>query len=236
MLKNEHSTLKNELSTLKNELSTLKDEVNTLKARMDHFAGALEPATQYALFETAVHEFVGPVLGLNLTPVQEKIKHAAFLVCRKLLSNLLLPTEKEISFSWQNPSGRTISVATMRSLVLRGLAGLVAFIQSQDSLSLLFWNPEDRANLAHNGKFLNAVFSIPPSKEKRADDQSFSETKKYVKKTRQIFTDEASSADIPQTVEDAVSRVVDALEKKGHEITEAAKENNVKGLEAMFGE
>lgn len=235
-LKEEHYVLKNELKAnyvSKNENTALKNQINSLDARMDHIAGAFEPATTYALFESAVYKFVGPAIPNPLEEdVAGHIKYVVSLVCRTLFVNLVSPDKKEAPFSWQKPRGEKLSIAKIGSLVSHGIAGLEAFVQSQDTQTLRSWNPEDRGKLSHNGAFLDAFFSTPPTKKQSGNQTHYSKTKKYVKRSRQQY---ATKSSVPEdTIYNAVSRVVDALQKKGFECKKEVKENNIEALKNMI--
>jgi hypothetical protein len=217
----------------KEEHGALKEAHGALKARLDSFTEALAPATQHALFETAIYEFVSKAIPLNWKHDEDKIKYAVSSVCSSVLTIFLVPVEqKPVSFSWQGPSLRRISEPLVLSLVLHGIAGLAVFIQSQDDFSLLTWDPIERNSVSHNRKYLDSVFSTPTQK-KSADEPSFSEKKQQVKEARKTYTDKVSSIAIPSTIDDAVSQVVKTLDGKSILVLRSVKEQIIKGLKAV---
>lgn len=139
--------------------------------------------------------------------------------------------EKPFRGTWQGPSRSHISDSLVLTLVLHGIAGLAAFIESQDGVSLLTWNPQERNSVSHNGKYLDSVYTTPP--KERSDEPSFSEKKQQVKEMRKTYMEKATSVDIPPTIDEAVSQVVQALDEEGIPVGSDVKEKIIKELKAV---
>ena len=219
---------KEEHDNLKTEHDNLKTEHDNLKARMDSFTETLAPATQHALFETAIYEFVDKsdkrITTLEWENYADNIKYSVSLVCAAILTYCLFPEEGEnFSVKWRGISGRTVPNSMRLAFVLHGIAGLVAFIQSQEEDLFTTWDPQERNKFSHDGNYLDSVYSTP-KKERSADQPSFSEKKQQVKELRNIYSDKASRVNIPTGFDDAVSGVGMALEGISLPVEEKVKE------------
>ncbi|CAB9519366.1 expressed unknown protein [Seminavis robusta] len=78
----EAQSLANE--ALKADMKALEAGTKALEARLDGIAGAMEPATEYALFETAIYEFV----EAKHLQERKKIKYQVSRLCSWILYNL----------------------------------------------------------------------------------------------------------------------------------------------------
>jgi hypothetical protein len=123
-----------------------------------------------------------------------------------------------------------------------GLAGLVAFIESQSKSDLLTeWDPQERNTGSHDGKFLGAIYySTHPPKKERADDEDepgFSAIEQQVKEMRKAYAEKATSGDnIPETLDDGVSQVVKALNVRENDVGCELKDWTVNQLKEMCGQ
>ena len=83
-----------------------KEEHAALKERLDHFiTDAFGPATQHALFETAIYEFVDQKIPTDLKKDHEgKIKHGIVALCLDVMEILLSNATKKLT--WHGPSTR----------------------------------------------------------------------------------------------------------------------------------
>lgn len=160
-------------------------------------------------------------------------------VCRSVLASFLGPGQVLVAkFSWHGPR-----MSTIKLLLLNGLAGLVAFIDSQDEADLKTWDPHARNAVAHNGRYLDCVYSTPPKTVDGvavAVDQaepSFSAKKEEVKGKRKAYKDKALSGEnIPSTVDQAVVQVVDALNRKSIVVAPTKmKASIIKELNTLIG-
>ena len=229
---------KKEHEDLKTQYDDLKTQHDHLKTRLDNFTETLAPATFHALFETAIYEFVDKsderITTTEWQGYADKIKYSVSLVCAAILTYCLFPVEeKNFSVSWQKIPGRFVPISMQRVCVLHGIAGLVAFVQSQEEDLFFKWDPEARNKFSHDGNYLNSVY-LTPKKERSVDQPSFSETKQQVKKLRSIYLDNASSVNIPTGFDDAVSWVCMALEGKGVPVQEKVKQEIIKVLKEVF--
>jgi hypothetical protein len=223
----------------KEEHGLLKEEHGLLKGRLDYLTQALGPSTKVALFEASIYEFAGKEIPPNFTSQADKIKYAVSFVCRSVLASFLDPGQVVAKFSWQGPR-----MSTIKLLLLNGLAGLVAFIDSQDEADLKTWNPHARNVVAHNGRYLDCVYSTPPKAVDGvavavAVDQaepSFSAKKEEVKGNRKAYKDKALSGEnIPSTVDQAVVQVVDALNRKSIVVAPTMKASIINELNKLIG-
>ncbi|CAB9524697.1 expressed unknown protein [Seminavis robusta] len=83
-LKADIEALKADMKELEASTKELEAETKELRTLLDGIAGAMEPATEYALFETAIYEFV----EANHPQESNKIKYQVSQLCSWILYNL----------------------------------------------------------------------------------------------------------------------------------------------------
>lgn len=202
----------------KQDHEELKQDHEELKGRLDQITDVFEPATRFALFETAIYEFVEKMIPAGWEPEKEKIKHGIASLCSGVMEKLLVEESKPKKLSWQGPStrantdGRRAFPKEQRlPLVLRGLAGLVEYINMAEETNIQNWSRGERNNVPHNGSFLNSLYASPDGETR---NKTYAQTKQNVKELRKIFKEKADAAFPYETVEEVTSAVVDALTRK----------------------
>jgi len=218
------------VAALKGEFVTKREHEQTV-ARLDQIAGVFEPATKFALFETAIYQFVDPDIqelpssqdGLRYTG--EKIKHAMACLCADVVRKLLAPMKygkKDLSLpglSVRKKGGKVQwSRSVSNTLVMRALQGLVAYITVVDGQTIVDNMDTDLRNvLTHNGGILDAIYKTPDGK-KNGNGNGFSTTKANVKKYRQVIQGKVASTVKCDTryenADQAVKAVFDAMKQK----------------------
>ena len=229
------ATLKEEFVTkecmaaLKEEFVTKEEHEQTV-ARLDQIAEVFEPATKFALFDTAIYQFVEPDIRKlqssqgGLPSTEKMIKHAMASLCADVIRKLLAPKEYKKDLSLTGLSGRhkrgkvQWSRTHSNTLVMRALQGLVEYITVVDGQTIVDNMDADLRNvLTHNGGMLDAIYKTPDGK-KQGNGNRFSTTKAKVKNYRQVIREKVGSAvacDIPYaTAKEAVKAVIDAMKQK----------------------
>jgi len=215
-----------ELDTLKQEHDTQLTQLETIAARIDHITEAFEPATEFALFETAIYNFVDSVIKeLKSRPdglpfPEDKIKYAMANFCGDVFSKLVKPTQctKELGITAGIRMGGGSKKKTNKvwvqtnalTLMVAALQGLVVYITSVDKQDICIMDKELLNSLAHNGGLLDALYSTPNGKKK---ENSYSKTKADVNAYRDLFRKKAKAAVSYNNAEDAVKAVVAALKE-----------------------
>ena len=164
------------------------------------------------------------------------IQHYIARVCATILDYLYSTTDtgdnQRNPFQWQGPS-RTdrakneakFGISTVfphnsvLPLVLIGLQATVRYIKTTDLDTLMEWFPGSRHGVAHNGRFLDALYQTPTKPRPRnagepSAEQTYSATKRDVKEKRKQFKDEASGVVGFACLEDAVDSVIRELTVK----------------------
>jgi hypothetical protein len=201
-------------------LKTVEDRLNNVEDRLSHITKAFEPATQNALFETAIYHFVDIHPGWE--DEESKIKHGMAILCSRVMDRLLHDTDNKV-IQWQGPSTkikpnkanhRPFPKELVGPLILRGLAGLEVYIESESIAAIKEWNPAGRNTVCHNGTFLDSMFSSPNGKSGEGGHRA---RKDNVKVSRRLFEDrakESKQVGSPTTIELRVKAVLAALQKK----------------------
>ena len=129
------------------------------RKRLDGIVTAFEPATKFALMETAVYDFVK--VDKEHLQIEGKIKYSASQVASCVLTLLLSPVDplQQSGFNWGQPGIAKFDSAHRLAVGLEVLGALVAFIEAEDisKADLEDWPPE-RNLVAHDGTFLNSLY------------------------------------------------------------------------------
>jgi hypothetical protein len=135
------AALKEESAT-KDKHAALKEEHAALEERLERITDAFEPATQHALFETAIYEFVDKRIPSAWIDQGDKIKHGIVALCLDAIEILLSDGTKKLR--WHGPSTRKASKnifpKDILPLVLGGLAGLAVYINFEQGTTLRAWD------------------------------------------------------------------------------------------------
>jgi len=215
-----------------------KEEHAALTARLNNITTAFHPATQYALFETAIYEFVDKkILDEHREAHASRIKGGVAALCRQVLV-MLLSGETDTKLAWQGPSTRhkngkkAFPKDQKRPLVLGGLAGLAVYIKHESQAAVKDLEHSKRNELAHNGPFLQSIYQSPDGTAHF--EQEFVGQKESVKRLRMAFKDEAEKEDnFRESIEEGVSLVVAVLKEKSFPIETETKEKVVKELNTV---
>ncbi|CAB9510997.1 expressed unknown protein [Seminavis robusta] len=207
-----------------------KEDHEKLVARIDHVAGAFQPATEFALFETAVYVFVEPLVPSGDGWSTETVQHSTMNLCKILIDNLL--EKKKGGFQWMDLSKKVnFPKEKKEPLLLSGLAGSVCYIHNAEKDAIEKWGQGQRNQLSHNGSLLDSLYASP-QKDLAAGD--YDSTKTKIKSTRKLFETEANSKRSQfTTVEDGVNAVVAALQKKGCTIEQEGITSSISGLKSQ---
>jgi hypothetical protein len=215
-----------------------KEEHAALTARLNNITTAFHPATQYALFETAIYEFVDKkILDEHREAHASRIKDGVAALCRQVLV-MLLSGETDKKLAWQGLSTRhkngkkAFPKDQKRPLVLGGLAGLAVYIKHESQAAVKDLEHSKRNELAHNGPFLQSIYQSPDGTAHF--EQEFVGQKESVKRLRMAFKDEAEKEDnFRESIEEGVSLVVAVLKEKSFPIETETKEKVVKELNTV---
>jgi hypothetical protein len=150
----------------KNEEKEKKTEekFKSVEQSLQGIRAAFDPATKYALMETAVYIFVlfglqksGWVDKCQYEADVDKIQYAASPLASRVLT-LLLSGEPPKKYNWSGPKKSIIGSDDLFVVGLQVLGALVAFIENEHTsqADLKEWPPE-RNVVAHNGKLLDAL-------------------------------------------------------------------------------
>lgn len=215
-----------------------KEEHAALTARLNNITTAFHPATQYALFETAIYEFVDKkILDEHREAHASRIKDGVAALCRQVLV-MLLSGETDKKLAWQGLSTRhkngkkAFPKDQKRPLVLGGLAGLAVYIKHESQAAVKDLEHSKRNELAHNGPFLQSIYQSPDGTAHF--EQEIVGQKESVKRLRMAFKDEAEKEDnFRESIEEGVSLVVAVLKEKSFPIETETKEKVVKELNTV---
>jgi hypothetical protein len=166
-LTEESTRSKKVVQELTDELTSFKEKTEDKQKETDQslqgIRAAFDPATKYALMETAVYTFVE--VGLQKSgwvdkcqhPEVDKIQYAASPLASRVLT-LLLAGEPPKKYNWSGPNKSIIGTDDLFVVGLQVLGALVAFIENEHTsqADLKEW-PSERNAVAHNGKLLDAL-------------------------------------------------------------------------------
>jgi hypothetical protein len=165
LLQKETDETKERLTKTEDELTSFKKEAEERLTKSEQrFQGilvAFDPATKYALLETAIYTFVE--FGLRNYRSVDKIKYPASTLANHVLTLLLSGDVSESKFGWLGPKNSQIGNDGYNGglfvVGLQVLGALVAFIENEHTSKedLEDWPPE-RNVVAHNGEFLKALY------------------------------------------------------------------------------
>ncbi|CAB9514326.1 expressed unknown protein [Seminavis robusta] len=219
-----------------------REEHEELKARLDKIAGVFEPSTQFALFETAIYEFVRSDIEklFSAEEEQEKAKHALAVLCDDIVKQLVVdPATKKgfsfVGFSSRRRRNEKVTRKEWKPSVLRALHGLAAYIEIEQESTLKKWatNSGQRNLVTHDGAFVDALYLTADGKTKAS---VFTETKEKVKKHRRILKEKSREDPSCATLDGALEDIVKALVSKKVEVGEAAKASVVHELKRLVGD
>jgi hypothetical protein len=156
---------------LTKELTSFKEKTEDKQKETDQdlqgIRAAFDPATKYALMETAVYTFVEVGLQKSgwvdkcqhpeVDSEVDKIQYAASPLASRVLT-LLLSGKPPKKYNWSGPNKSIIGTGDLFVVGLQVLGALVAFIENEHTsqADLKEWPPE-RNVVAHNGKLLDAL-------------------------------------------------------------------------------
>jgi hypothetical protein len=209
--------LEERLSALGNGLDALETKYDALENRLDVFTGVFAPATKTALLETAVYQYVKLPNEVD-TGQYDKTKHGASIICSRLLEMVVTGSEEDV-LSWQGPN--VFPSHAKLPVILQGLHGLFAYIENAKTEDLENWETQSRNQLAHNGKFLEALIVTPEGK--KAGRTDYAETKVNVNAMRKNFADREASLEPFVDLDQGLQSVTDALEAKGFVVAAGVK-------------
>ena len=144
------------------ELQSFKLETDTKAAefeqRLDGILAAFDPATKYALLETAVYLFVKAFLRNHPSLELEKIQFAASKLASCVLASVSSGDGSQTKVTWTGPKLAGIG---NDDLIVVVLGALVAYINNDETspADLMAWPPE-RNVVAHNGTLVKALYGV----------------------------------------------------------------------------
>ena len=211
------------------DLDDMRERLDDMNQRLDGIFGAFEPATNFALMETAVYEFVK--VGEPYTDFEGKIHHAASLVAGSVLALLLSPeTPTQSEFVWGQPGKADFDGARRLAVGLEVLGALVAFIEAKDisKADVEDW-PSEHNVVAHEGKLLNSLYVY-----EGLEGSATAKTGAQVKTIRDEITAKRTQFQPYANVEAGLVAVVAALTAKGLTPSEGSIEDALQVLKRVF--
>jgi hypothetical protein len=204
----------------------LLDEIDQ---RLDGIVAAFEPATKFALMETAVYTFVRVSQQHEhlLPKIQDSASSVATCVLTLLLSEDDGPKSKS-QFDWGQPNIKAFDAAARHGVGLEALGALVAFIENEhiSKADLKDWQ---RNLVTQGGMFLDSLYD-PGVREGGEPGK----TAAQVKAMLESFVEKRISFQADIDVEAGLEKVVTVLAAKGLATSDPGKRDALQVLKRIF--
>jgi hypothetical protein len=220
-----------DIQELRRQLNEIKDQqMHMLNQRVDSivlaFAG---PATDYALMETAVYDFI----DVPVASMKEDIQLAGAYAANRVLEQLIARQPKDADYTWSGPDETNdgFDFSVRHKVGLKSLGGLIAFIENENVSKEELQNWPPKPNLLSDSKnFLDAMYM----KDVASAAYAQGKTREEVMSMRAYFQRRLSEFAGFASLEEGLDAVCAALETKGLTPTNTSKEAALMDLQLVF--